>query len=119
MKNKNPKHTLGAIKGILDSLAADGTMATYGYLAEHIGYHPHSAVLWTLLGDILAEDVRTKKPLRSVLIVNADTGKPGKLFYERAEEELGQTIPDEEVFRQAQLRGLGVSVTASVLKPIY
>jgi hypothetical protein len=119
MKNKSRTYTTWAIKGILDALVAEGKMATYGFLAEHVGYHPHSATLWTMLGDIVAEDVRNKQPLRSVLIVNADTSKPGKLFYGRAEDELKQVITDEDAFRNDQLRALGVSVTAEVLKPQY
>lgn len=118
MKNRSDVHTLGAVRGVLDALVHDKVLATYGYLAEHVGRHPHSAALWGILGKVIEEDAKAGKPLRSSLIVNVNTDKPGKQYYETAREQ-GLDIPDEQAFWEDQLQRLGLSIKPHILRPFY
>lgn len=119
MKNRSDVHTLGAVRGVLDALVKDRVLATYGYLAEHVGRHPHSAALWSVLCEVVEEDAKAGKPLRSSLIVNVNTDKPGKQYYGKAREVGLPVGDDEQAFWESQLEQLGLPVKAPVLRPIY
>jgi hypothetical protein len=119
MKNRSDVHTLGAVRGVLDALVHDRVLATYGYLAEHVGRHPHSAALWSILGKLVEEDAKAGNPLRSSLIVNVNTDKPGKQYYEKARDVGLPVGDDEQAFWESQLEALKLPVKAPILRPIY
>jgi len=118
MINRRDEHTLGAVRGVLDALVADRAKATYGYLAEYVGVHPHSASLWGLIGKVLKEDAASQKPLRSSLIVNVNTLTPGKQYFSWARE-AGFSVEDEMAFWEEQLARLQLPPHAQVFRPHY
>jgi hypothetical protein len=122
LTNRSPNLLLGAARGVLDAVVADGKLITYGLLASHIGLHPHSTTLWQILGQIVDEDSKANKPLRSAVVVNAVSEKPGPAFIERAKAYLpANFLPDlkaEEAFWVSQLYRLGIDHTkVEVLRP--
>ncbi len=115
---------LGAVTGALDALVTLGNTATYGYFSAHVGLHPHSTELWGLLGAVVELDSKAGNPLRSSLIVNATSLKPGAAYYEAAKKFLPPDfLPDEkaeEAFWIGHLHRLGINAyTMHTLSPIY
>jgi hypothetical protein len=124
LTNRSSILTLGAAKGMLDTLAQNGLAATYGYFAAHLGMHPHSTTLWGILGQVVDEDFTANGPIRSSLIVNATTLQPGTAYIERVKQHLPPNfLPDakaEEAFWIGQLHRLGINHSnMQVLKPTY
>lgn len=119
MKNRSDSHTLGALEGLLDALVKDRVLATYGYVAEHVGRHPHSASLWALICDVIEKDANAGRALRSSLVVNVNTDRPGKQYYAKAREVGILVGDDEQSFWESQLERLGLPVKAPILRPIY
>lgn len=124
LTNRSSILTLGAAKGMLDTMAQNNTVATYGYFAAHLGMHPHSTSLWDILGLIVDEDCGANQPVRSSLVVNANTFRPGTAYIERVKKYLPPNfLPDakaEEAFWISQLHRLGITHSnMQVLKPIY
>lgn len=113
LKNRSAALTLGACKGLLDALAQQGVLATYGYVAAHLGMHPHSTSLWEILGKIVDEDAAANRPLRSSLVVNAKLLVPGAAYIERAKQHLPPGfLPDanaEMAYWIGQLYRMGIN----------
>jgi hypothetical protein len=118
MKNRSHDLTSAAINGMLNYLVEHKLRATYGFLAEHLGMHPHSTALWELLGEATRQDHREKRPYRAATIVNAETEAPGKLFLDTVRS-FGIVINDPEQFIEEQYRLLGYTGPVPVLRPIY
>lgn len=113
LKNRSPVLTLGACKGLLDALVQEGKLATYGYVAAHLGLHPHSTTLWEILGKIVDADAAANRPIRSSLVVNAQSRIPGTAYIERVKLHLPPNfLPDpaaETAYWIGQLYRMGIN----------
>lgn len=123
LKNRSPVLTLGACKGLLDALVQEGRLATYGYVAAHLGLHPHSTALWGVLNQIVDEDAASNRPIRPSLVVNAQSMLPGSAYIDRVKLHLPPNfLPDpnaEMAFWISQLFRMGISHSnMTVLTPI-
>ncbi len=113
LKNRSHALTLGACKGLLKALAKEGKLATYGFVAAHLGMHPHSTILWGILGEIVDEDCAANEPVQSSVVVNAQTLIPGSAYIERVKQHLPPNfLPDvkaEMAYWIGQLYRLGIN----------
>ncbi len=73
---------------------------TYGDLAQKlttIKLQPHDYAMHVMLGEISGEEDKNGRGMLSAVVVNKETGKPGKGFFQYASE-LRRDVRDEETF---------------------
>jgi hypothetical protein len=84
--HRRPTRVLQEAGRILSQLAAHGRPTTYSALARQLGL-PRVTANWPehplcrLFATLDAEDIALRRPLRTVVVVNKATGRPGTGFY--------------------------------------
>lgn len=91
-------------RGVLREVARAGTRITYKEFVGRIGaYNPQSPSLHELLGEISQEEHDAGRGMISAVVVNKDTGRPGRGFFDLAEQ-LRYRVSDEKAFWREELQ---------------
>lgn len=96
------------VRNVLRSAAKSGRVLTYADLAREasisIELGPRSPELAKLLCELLIEDASNERPLLTSLVINRNTGRPGKGFFRLARHYY--RFRDDEEFWLEELRSL-------------
>lgn len=92
-------------------------LVTYGEIATALGTTPRGAQLGQALALITEDDFKNKRPLTTAIVVNAETKRPGKGFFDQcaqlhqAASRDGVTLLQnlEEGFWESQIKQMGVA----------
>jgi hypothetical protein len=91
------------IAELIEEFIKKGRVLQYGTLGERLNILPRHKSVARALGNLVREDVRNGRPIRSSIVVRADTGIPGRGFFYILRE-LGFDIPTTEAAKQAFAR---------------
>jgi Arc/MetJ-type ribon-helix-helix transcriptional regulator len=89
-------------RAVMQEVAETGSLITYEELCERIGaYTPRSC--GPLITEVALEDYRAGRGMLSAVVVRKDTRMPGDGFFEAAEAELAEGLPDRTAFWKDEL----------------
>lgn len=80
-QRNNEQHIRQHVEFQLLQTASIGGMTTYQRLGSQVGLEPYNPILWGMLGDLSEQYYESHGLLLSALVVNSETGFPGKQFF--------------------------------------